>query len=129
MRELVGNAIGGSVLPASALKNRAAVRVTILAVVAFVTATSDRLSVRLRAADPGCGPTGNPITCENSLTGDNDWDISPQPFGQVGISPKSSPYDASPYEAFDTDLEGFATSMSVNHGETIQFKIKSSDAY
>ncbi|MDR7252406.1 hypothetical protein J2X46_001382 [Nocardioides sp. BE266] len=55
------------------------------------------------AADP-CGPTGNKIACENSKPGtDPDiWDI---------------------WGAGDASIQGFATEISVNVGERIDFKI------
>ena len=56
-----------------------------------------------------CGPAGNMITCENSLPGSptSEWDIS---------------------GAGDPTLQGYATQMSVNAGETVHFKIKSTAA-
>ena len=57
------------------------------------------------AADP-CGPGSNPIECENSKPGENPsvWDIE---------------------GAGDPRIQGFATQMSVQPGETIDFKINS----
>ncbi len=59
-------------------------------------------------ADSGCG---NPIVCENELPGDppSDWQVQ-------GIG--------------DSTIQGYATSMSVNVGQTVYFKIKTpSTAY
>src|SRR5207244_722124 len=47
----------------------------------------------------------NPTVVENALTGDSDWDIS---GGGAG----------------DPTIQGFATNISVNTGETVDFKIK-----
>ena len=56
------------------------------------------------AADP-CGPTGNKIACENSKPGTDPeiWDIN---------------------GAGDSSIQGFATDISVNIGQRIDFKIK-----
>ncbi|WP_198170627.1 N,N-dimethylformamidase beta subunit family domain-containing protein [Actinoplanes awajinensis] len=57
------------------------------------------------SADP-CAPLVNPIACENTKTGTPraTWDVS---------------------GAGSTAVQGFATQMSVNTGETISFKVKS----
>ncbi len=64
------------------------------------------------SASGPCGPpVVNPVACENTQPGDppSDWEVS---------------------GAGDTSIQGFATSMSVNVGQTIQFKIKTpSTAY
>ncbi|GAA4167281.1 hypothetical protein GCM10022287_00540 [Gryllotalpicola koreensis] len=62
----------------------------------------------LAASDP-CGTGSNPIVCENSKPGTprDQWDI-----GTTAGSDK---------------LQGFATSISVQPGGTVQFKINSSD--
>ena len=65
------------------------------------------LPVRAEAAGNPCGPPVlSVIACENSLPGDpeSDWKVS-------GIG--------------DANLQGYATSMSVNVGETVSFKVKS----
>ena len=59
-------------------------------------------------AGPGSGRLGvqaqtNPISVENALTGDADWDI-------VGSG--------------DPTIQGFATDISFNKGQTVNFKIK-----
>ncbi|MFG1660131.1 DUF4082 domain-containing protein [Micromonospora chersina] len=56
------------------------------------------------ATDP-CAPLVNPVVCENSKTGSPpaEWDI---------------------FEAGDDSIQGFATDISVNRGQTINFKIK-----
>lgn len=53
--------------------------------------------------DP-CASGGNPIVCENGLTGNpsSEWDVS---------------------GAGDASIQGYATEISVNHGETVRFKI------
>jgi hypothetical protein len=69
------------------------------------------VSLHLVAAAPAfaagpCGPpVVNPVACENSLPGDapSDWQVN-------GIG--------------DSSIQGYATSMSVNVGDTISFKIK-----
>ena len=50
-----------------------------------------------------CGP--NPIVCENAQTGSpsSEWDIT---------------------GSGDSTIQGFATDISVNTGETVNFKIK-----
>ncbi len=55
------------------------------------------------AADPCAAPVTNPIACENSKPGATDWEIK-------GIG--------------DESIQGFATQISVNVGETESFKIK-----
>src|SRR5262247_906989 len=56
------------------------------------------------AADAASSCTGNPIVCENALPGnpDSEWDIN---------------------GAGDPNIQGFATDISVNKGETVHFKI------
>ena len=58
------------------------------------------------AASPCGPPVVNPIACENTQPGDpeSDWLVS---------------------GSGDANLQGYATSMSVNVGETVSFKIKS----
>ncbi len=55
-------------------------------------------------ADP-CSSGGNPIVCENAKIGNpsSEWDIS---------------------GAGDSSIQGFATAISVNRGETVRFKIE-----
>jgi methionine-rich copper-binding protein CopC len=57
------------------------------------------------AAGPCDPPITNPITCENTKTGNpsTEWDIS---------------------GAGSTTIQGFATDISVNKGQTVQFKVK-----
>ena len=67
------------------------------------------VSVAATASGAGGGPCGppvvNPVACENTLPGDppSDWQVS-------GVG--------------DSTIQGFATSMSVNIGQTVSFKIK-----
>ena len=60
--------------------------------------------VPARAQGPCDSPVVNPIVCENSKPGDPDfeWDIS---------------------GAGDPSIQGYATDISVNKGQTVQFKI------
>jgi hypothetical protein len=60
------------------------------------------------AADP-CGPSGNKIACENSKPGTDPeiWDIN---------------------GAGDASIQGFATDISVNVGQRVDFKIKTDAA-
>src|SRR6476660_522529 len=79
-------------------------------VVSFLAAVLLGLICLIGAAPPAkaAGPCGPPvtsvITCENTLTGDspNDWQVT---------------------DAGDPAIQGFATSMSVNAGQTESFKI------
>ncbi len=56
-------------------------------------------------APPSCTPpNGNPIACENALAGNpaSEWDVA---------------------GAGDPTIQGFATDISVNRGQTVSFKI------
>ena len=57
------------------------------------------------AADPCAAPVTNKVACENTKPGDppSDWQVN-------GIG--------------DSTIQGYATSMSVNVGQTVNFKIK-----
>src|SRR5882672_742886 len=57
------------------------------------------------AADPCTAPVTNKVACENTKPGDppSDWQVA-------GVG--------------DPTIQGFATSMSVNLGQAINFKIK-----
>src|SRR5207249_7779271 len=64
-------------------------------------------ATRSAAAGNPCGPpVASVIACENTQTGDpeSDWRVN---------------------GSGDATLQGYATSMSVNIGETVSFKIKS----
>ena len=67
----------------------------------FIVAFAVFLSLGIRVLGQGC--TSNPIVCENALTGNvgTEWD--------VGIG--------------DASIQGFATDISVNRGQTVTFKI------
>lgn len=56
------------------------------------------------AAGPCEPPNGNPVTCENQLTGNlsSEWDVT---------------------GAGDDTIQGFTTEISVNRGQTVSFKI------
>jgi hypothetical protein len=62
-----------------------------------------------QAAGP-CDPGGNPVVCENSKPGaaSSEWDVS---------------------GGGDTSVEGFATDMSVDAGDTVRFKVKADADY
>ncbi|MEU0881545.1 DUF4082 domain-containing protein [Lentzea sp. NPDC005914] len=60
------------------------------------------------SAAPCDAPVTNPVLCENSKTGDTSWDAT---------------------GGGDPSIEGFATQMSVNLGQTIKFKVKTSAPY
>ncbi|MFP5388842.1 MAG: N,N-dimethylformamidase beta subunit family domain-containing protein, partial [Thermoleophilia bacterium] len=75
-------------------------------VVVVMAATVVVLPSRAAAAsDPCAVPVTNPVACENTKPGDppSDWQVN-------GVG--------------DSTIQGFATSMSVNLGQTIDFKIK-----
>ena len=57
-------------------------------------------------SSPCTAPVTNPVACENTLPGnpESEWQV----FGSG-----------------DDSIQGFATQMSVNKGETIGFKVKS----
>ena len=59
------------------------------------------------AAAAPCDPGNNPVICENSKPGDSNWEVG-------GGGSRS--------------IEGFATQMSVNAGETISFKARTMSA-
>ncbi|MCY0950314.1 DUF4082 domain-containing protein [Streptomyces sp. H27-S2] len=77
-------------------------------VVATLMATVLPPSAVAGAADP-CGPGSNAIVCENSKPGTpmSDW-FAPSAYG---------------------DIKGFSAQMSVQAGETVQFKVQSPTAY
>src|SRR5581483_11892168 len=58
-------------------------------------------------ADPCAPPVTNPIVCENSLPGNpaSEWDLPNRDAG-------------------DASIQGFATDISVNRGQTVRFKVK-----
>ncbi len=80
----------------SATRRLALCAAVILALLGFTT--------RAALADDGCGSAANPIVCENQQPGEapSDWEVS-------GVG--------------DATIQGFATSMSVDVGKTISFKI------
>lgn len=62
------------------------------------------------ARQTGCDPAGaNPIVCENQKTGnpESEWDIS---------------------GAGDSTIQGFATDISVDQGQTVSFKIRTNSS-
>src|SRR5262245_23518701 len=64
----------------------------------------DRQRVGAQSADPCVGTSVNPIACENSKPGNpsSEWDVA---------------------GAGSTTIQGFSTDISVNKGQTIQFKV------
>ncbi|HEY5142974.1 MAG TPA: N,N-dimethylformamidase beta subunit family domain-containing protein, partial [Solirubrobacteraceae bacterium] len=76
-----------------------------LLVIAIAGLIAMRASSSASAADPCAAPVTNKVACENTKPGDpaSDWQVS-------GIG--------------DSTIQGFATSMSVNVGQTVKFKIK-----
>ncbi|MEW2416608.1 DUF4082 domain-containing protein [Streptomyces sp. NPDC046866] len=83
-------------------------RYGLFTVVAALMATVLPPAAVAGAADP-CGPGMNAIVCENSKPGTpmSDW-FAPSAYG---------------------DIKGFSAQMSVQAGETVQFKIQSSTPY
>ena len=99
-----------------ALSNSRRIRRTVFPVVLalLVTALPSTLSTppitaAAAAVNPCTAPVANAIACENSLPGTpgSDWQVA---------------------GSGDATIQGFATSMSVNVGEPISFKIKSATA-
>jgi hypothetical protein len=76
----------------------------ILAVVLLGPRGIPQPGVSAQVIDPCAGTTVNPIACENSKPGNpaSEWDVS---------------------GAGSAFIQGFATEMSVNRGETVRFKI------
>src|ERR1051325_7913646 len=74
------------------------------------------------AAQSACGPSMNPIVCENSRMGDPDWDVPIESDATCGL-PRGSMNQGRPSEC----ISGFATAMSVNIGDTIHFKVEARD--
>jgi hypothetical protein len=84
----------------AAIRRRA--RITLLALLGFAAWLAPASPAR--AADP-CAPLLNPVACENSKPGtaQGTWDIS---------------------GAGSSSIQGFSTDISVNRGQTVQFKVK-----
>jgi hypothetical protein len=74
---------------------------SVAVVAALVLAGRGSGTIAVLAQSVNCLSPSNAIVAENCLAGDTDWDIS----------------------ANDPDIQGFATSFSVNAGETVGFKI------
>jgi hypothetical protein len=83
----------------AAVLSRLTLLLGLVASLAFVLPASARADA--------CAPLVNPVACENTQAGTppSEWEI---------------------YEAGDSTIQGFATAMSVNRGQSIGFKIKSS---
>jgi plastocyanin len=74
-------------------------------VIVIVAVLGAGMCASLALATEALAACGNPVACENALPGDptSDWQVT-------GVG--------------DSTIQGFATSMSVNVGGTISFKIK-----
>jgi N,N-dimethylformamidase beta subunit-like protein/uncharacterized protein DUF4082/Big-like domain-containing protein/Calx-beta domain-containing protein/purple acid phosphatase-like protein len=82
----------------------------LLALIGLSVASSGSLTTA-QSSDPCAPPLGNAIKCENLLPGNpaSEWDVS---------------------GAGDPAIQGFATEISVNRGQTVSFKIRAtSNAY
>jgi Domain of unknown function (DUF4082)/Cadherin-like domain len=77
-------------------------------------------SVALGAVGTASGATPNSIVTENQLPGTSDqWDLSGQgQYSGFGLGDGKTPLPG-----VTNYIEGFADNMSVNHGQTINFKI------
>ncbi|MFF2296566.1 N,N-dimethylformamidase beta subunit family domain-containing protein, partial [Arthrobacter sp. NPDC058127] len=82
---------------------RRAVLPTVLAMIATLLPLQMAVSA-VAATDPCAAPVTNPVACENTLPGNpaSEWQVS---------------------GAGDSTIQGYGTSMSVNIGQTISFKI------
>ncbi|MGZ4429986.1 MAG: N,N-dimethylformamidase beta subunit family domain-containing protein, partial [Nocardioidaceae bacterium] len=79
--------------------------VTLMIVAAVTVSLAVVLPSRPAEAAPCDTPIANPVLCENSRPGNpaSEWDVS---------------------GAGSASIQGFATDISVNHGQTVHFKIK-----
>ena len=80
-------------------------RISILSIAAALTAAGFFTDVSPHAQQPACTPPiSNPVACENQLPGNpaSEWDVS---------------------GAGDSTIQGFATDISVDQGQTVSFKI------
>ena len=78
-------------------------------------------SVALGAVESASAATSNSIVTENKLTGtaQSQWDLSGEgQYSGFGLGDGQTPMPG-----VTNYLEGFADNMSVNHGQTINFKI------
>src|SRR5216110_1392362 len=78
------------------ITRRSSVRLTLAVLAALVLAGRGWERVAVLAQG------GNPISVENALPGDTGWDI---------------------FDVGDSTIQGFATNISINTGETVDFKI------
>jgi len=85
-------------------RGRALLRLVAALAIAGTTLTPSALPM-VRAAGPCDPPITNPIVCENSKTGNpaSEWEVS---------------------GSGDSSIQGFATDISVNKGQTVSFKIR-----
>jgi Domain of unknown function (DUF4082)/Fibronectin type III domain/Bacterial Ig domain len=95
--------VSGALLKGS---QRWVLRLLVVAILTFPAAIA-LLPASSAMAAGECASEPNPIVCENALPGDppSDWEVR---------------------GAGDPTIQGFATSMSVNVGQTVNFKIKTS---
>ncbi|MFE9257677.1 DUF4082 domain-containing protein [Streptomyces sp. NPDC006879] len=89
-------------------RRRNKLRYGLYTLVAVLAAAVLPPSVVAHAVDP-CGPTSNAVVCENSKPGTpkSEW-FAPNAYGEI---------------------KGFSTQMSVQAGDTVQFKIQSPSPY
>ena len=79
------------------------------ALIVMMTCLEERSGLGFQSA--ACSPpAGNPVVCENQLPGDPEsaWDVS---------------------GAGDPNIQGFAADISVDQGQTVRFKVKSTTSY
>ncbi len=91
--------------PGASRRPQTALRVALAALLSVVLVTTMLFQPSAaQAADDPCGPNGNPVACENTKPGTSPavWDID---------------------GAGDPSIQGFATDISVNAGQRIDFKI------
>ena len=81
--------------------------VTVAAASLFVA--YDPVQLRVEAQGDPCGTATNPTVCENAKTGNfpSEWEVQ---------------------GAGDSSVQGFATDISVNRGDTVRFKIDTTAA-
>src|SRR5919204_1968226 len=89
-------------------RNRAALRRALALVVPAIAVAALVFGLRTSAAATPC--TSSPVVCENQLPGVAASSWIPSGSG-------------------DASIQGFATNISVDHGQTIDFKVKSPASY
>src|SRR5262245_61020474 len=78
--------------------------VVLLTIVALTVVAPNWSSPKAQASDPCAPPNGNAIMCENLLAGNppSEWEVT---------------------GGGDASIQGFTTEISVNRGQTVNFKI------